>query len=302
MRLAVGLVGLVISTFLALPPVHAADEDATAEAAQVESPDTHDVTREQILQEIDATRETDPELAAEMERQFQQWESGELDLTAERQVAFEGSTANAGQGTPELIGPPVDGGTTGTMPSYMTPELRDQLFQVYDGVANGQVSEQEARAKAEEIMREHGIDSREMGRGYEGTEQEHREAFERAMEQMSPEAREQMEKFFEGREVEYREMGQGVEGHEMERGEFETMQREYELAAPEAPQREFEGATREYEAATREYEAATHEYEAPTREFEALTHEYEAPTREFEAAVREYEAPQHEYEGTPQPY
>ena len=291
----VGMVVASLGFFLLLaPPSHAADDDVTAEAAQVESGDTHDLTREQILQEIEATRATDPELAAEMEHQFQQWESGELDLTAERQVAFDASAGTPGQGVPELIGPPVDGATG--MPSYMTPELQDQLSQVYDGVASGQVSEQEARAKAEEIMREHGVDSREMGRGYEGTEQEHREAFERAMEQMSPEAREQMEKFFEGREAESREMGQGVEGHEMERGEFETMQREYELAAPEAPEHEFEASVHEYEAP----EAMEHEYEAPEAP-EAPEHEYEAPEG-YEAPEHEYEMPeQQQYEAPPQP-
>jgi len=221
MRMSIGVVGMVLSTFLALPPVHAADDDA-AEAAPVE---TDQVTREQILQEIEATRETDPELAAEMEEQFNLWESGQLDLTAERQVAFEGSTATGGQTGPELLGPPVELGTTGNMPSYMTPELRDQLFQVYDGVASGQVSEQEARAKAEEVLREHGIDPREMGPGHEGTSSEQREGFERAWEQMAPEAREQMEQFF-----------QEHEGSE---------------------------TTHEYEASEHEYEAPQHEYEAP---------------------------------------
>ena len=242
MRLSVGMVGIILGTFLALPTVHAADEDTTAEAAPVEA---DAVSREQILQEIEATRATDPELAAEMEQQFKLWESGQLDLTAGREMAFEGSAGatggtTTGQGVPELIGPPVDG-TTG-MPSYMTPELQDQLSQVYDGVASGQVSEQEARAKAEEIMREHGIEPREMGPGHEGTGSEQREAFERAMEQMSPEAREQMERVFQE--------------HEMDR---ETFEREYSLEhAFEAPERE-QGS----EAPQHEYEAPEHEYDAP---------------------------------------
>jgi len=304
MRMMMGVFGIgVLLTMSSVPSAWAADGDATAEAASVEPiavdtpaiehADTTDTTREQILQEIEAVRHTDPELAAEMEHQLELLESGELDLTeGTRDAALTapttgGTTLNVptlqGAGRlprTEMIGPPVGG--TGGMPDYMTPELREQLFNVFDGVGRGELTEEQARGQAEAIMREHGIDPREMGQGHEGAWEDRGEwdrpvvgepgepfeGVERAWEQMSPEAREQMERFFEGSE------------HEMSG-------------------REFEGATREFEAATREYEAATREYEAPT-------HEYEAPQHEYEAPQHEYEAPQHEYEmpegGTPQPY
>jgi len=261
MRVMLGVFGMGLAlTMSSVPSAWAADGDATAEAAfvepvavdtpAIEHADAMDTTREQILQEIESVRETDPELAAEMENQLQLLDSGELDLTGARDAAL---TAPTSEGATSLPGSATgqSGGGVGGMPSAMTPELREQLFDVFDSVGRGELTEDQARGQMETIMREHGIDSREMGQGYEGTEQEHREAFERAMEQMSPEAREQMER------------------------EFETFQREYELAAPESPEREFEASVHEYEApeAPEGYEAPEHEYEMPAQQ------QYEAPSQ-----------------------
>ena len=259
-------VGLGLGLFLAFPSAWAADE-STAEAAQVPMSADHP-TSEQILQAIETTRQTDPELAAEMENQLKLFESGELDLNAELGVQggttqgsdptaeVSGGIRNAGLGA-GLVGPPVEDGQNAT-PSYMTPELQGQLGSVFDRVATGELTEQEARAQAEAILQEHGIDPREMGPGHEGTfehegewQGDRGEGFERAyMEQMSPEAREQMEQFFS----------------EHEAGEQPTMDRET-----------FEREFGTFEAPTHEYEAVTHEYEAPMHEYEAPTHEYEMP-------------------------
>lgn len=339
MRVMMGVFGMgLLLTMSSVPSAWAADGDDAAEAASVE-PVAVEFDRAHILQEIESVRQTDPELAAEMESQLQLLESGELDLTeGARDVALTApttgdTTLNAptlrgaggfpsgtlGLGAPELIGPPVEG-TTGGMPDYMTPELREQLFNVFDGVGRGELTEDQARGQAEAIMREHGIDPREIGPGHErdgegwgrgiddGSVQfdrdfeqgeDYKASMEHAFEQMSPEAREQMEKFFEGHEGTSEREFDGFErefGTTTERS-FEAPMHEYEAAT-----REFEAATHEYEAATREFEAPMHEYEAATREYEAPTHEYEAPTHEYEAPQHEYEAPQHEYEGTPQPY
>ena len=300
MRLMMGVFGMgLLFTMSSVPSAWAADGDATAEAASVEpvavdapaieGVDTTDTAREHILQEIEAVRQTDPELAAEMEEQLKLLDSGQLDLTGGTNVAF---TAQASEGTTgllpgstglqnsagpqnatgrpgaELLGPPTEG-TGGGMPEYMTPELRDQLFNVFDGVGRGELTEDQARGQAEAILREHGIDPREMGQGHEGNlehaqgEWDQRggpsEGMERAGEQMSPEAREQMERFFES----------------------EGSSREFEGQAHEQMEREFESSQHEYEAATHDYEAPQHEYEAPE-------HEYEMPE-------------QQQYERPPQP-
>ena len=307
MRLMMGVFGMgLLFTMSSVPSAWAADGDATAEAASVEpvavdapaieGVDTTDTAREHILQEIEAVRQTDPELAAEMEEQLKLLDSGQLDLTGGTNVAF---TAQASEGTTgllpgstglqnsagpqnatgrpgaELIGPPTEG-TGGGMPEYMTPELRDQLFNVFDGVGRGELTEDQARGQAEAILREHGIDPREMGQGHEGFERDQgngeqrggsSEGMERAFEQMSPEGREQMERFFES-EGSSREF-EGQTHEQMER-EFETLQREYELAAPESPAREFESSQREYEA-PQGYEAPEREYQMPEQQ------QYERP-------------------------
>lgn len=270
--MGVGMVG--ISVFFVTPSVWAADE-STAEAAQVptgviEPAGVTEPTREQILQAIDATRQTDPELAAEMENQLRLFESGELDLRAEGGVphgttqegdvtlGVSGGIPNAGV-APGLVGPPVDGQQGEGMPSYMTPELREQLSTVFDRRGAGELTEEEARAQAETILQEHGVDPREVGPGHEGE-----------LEHMSPEAREQMEQFFS----------------EHEAGEQPTMDRET-----------FEREFGTFEAPTHEYEAVTHEYEAPIHEYEAPTHEYEAP--EFDQP--EYEPQGYDYQPPQQP-
>ena len=288
MRLMLGVVGLGLGLFLALPSAWAADE-STAEAAQVPTGVTEptgatEPTHEQILQAIEATRQTDPELAAEMENQLELFESGELDLRAEGGVPH--GTTQEGDVTLGVSGGIPNAGEG--MPSYMTPELREQLGNVFDRRAGGELTEEQARSQAEAIMQEHGIDPREMGLGHEDTEgqwQDDRgEGFERAyMEQMSPEAREQMERFFSDHEA----------------GEQPTMDREAferEFGTFEAPTHEYEGTVREYEAPAFEYEAPTHEYEAPIHEYEAPDQEYEAPEGpmppEYEPTEYDYQPPQ----------
>ena len=300
MRSMLGVVGLGLGLFLALPSAWAADE-STAEAAQVPTGVTEptgatEPTHEQILQAIEATRQTDPELAAEMENQLELFESGELDLRAEGGVPH--GTTQEGEITLGVSGGIPNAGEG--MPSYMTPELREQLSNVFDRRSGGELTEEQARAQAEAILQEHGIDPREMGPGHEGTfehegdwQGDRGEGFERAyMEQMSPEAREQMERFFSDHEA----------------GEQPTMDREAferEFGTFEAPTHEYEGTVREYEAPAFEYEAPAHEYEAPTHEYEAPTHEYEAPTHEYEApegpTAPEYEPPEYDYQPPQQP-
>lgn len=221
-------VGLWTLSFV--PSVWAADEP-TAEAAEVGSPTgTTPLDVDQLRAAI--ATEPDPELREAMQEQLELLESGQLDL--DRELALGAPELGAPGGAPELIGPPVDGNPS-TMPDYMTPELREQLFNVYDQVAAGGLSEQDARAQAEAILREHGIDPREVGPGHDREFDEHmREQFE----QMSPEAREQMEQYREQMES-YRE------------------QMEHEFHAPE---HEMESMTREYEAPLREQEAS---FEAP---------------------------------------
>ena len=262
--------------------VAASGTDTDQPAGEAAQPQTgaSQPTREQILQAIEATRQTDPELAAEMENQLKLFESGELDLRAEGAVShgrpqegdgvsqLSGGIRNAGAGA-GLVGPPVDGQQGEGMPSYMTPELQGQLGSVFDRVGTGELTEQEARAQAEAILREHGIDPQEMGSGREETgdhwQGDRGEGFERAyMERLSPEAREQMEQYFT----------------EHEAGEQPTMDRE----------------TFEREFGT--YEAPTHEYGAPTHEYEAPIHEYEAPGQpEHEMPP----APEYDYQPPQQP-
>lgn len=288
MRWMLGLFGAsVCSCLLICPSVRAADEE-TAEAAPV-SPT--DATREHILQEIETVRQTDPELAATMEEQLELYEAGELDLRAPELGAGESTgtqTLAMGEGSlqggglpggPQFVGPPVEG-DAGTMPSYMTPELREQLFNVYDQAAAGGLSEQEARTQAEAILQEHGIDPQEVGPGHE------REFNQEALEHMSPEAREQFEQYRE-------QMDQSREQGEQYR---EQMEHNYYGA----PEHEFETMTHESEATAHEYESPTQEYEATTHEYEAPAHEYEATAHEYETPAHEYEAPTHEYE-TPEP-
>jgi hypothetical protein len=262
MRWMMGVAGLALGVFLALPSAWAADDESTAEAAQVPTAVEHP-TRDQILQAIEETRLTDPELAAEMENQLQLLDSGELDLSAEGGVPHgttqEGDVTLGGSNRAPIgfVGPPVDEQGEG-MPSYMTPELQGQLGSVFDRVAAGELTEQEARAQADAILREHGIEVHDI----EVQDLDRGAGFERAyMEQMSPEAREQMERFFSEHEA----TEQPTFDREMFEREFST------------------------------FEAPTHEYEAPTYEYEAPMHEYEAPQfeqPEYEPQGYDYQPPQ----------
>lgn len=315
------LIIIACVTVVAAPSAWAAPEDAAAEAAQVQAPEAEDMALDHLRQAVAA--ETDPELRRVMEEQLQLVESGQLELGG-RELALGApagdTTGTSGSpregpipgglpmpgggqlGAPDLIGPPVE--DQGTLPEYMTPALREQLFNVYDQVSSGVLSEQEARTQAETILREHGIDPREMGPGHEGEGahegfgglREEGDGLDRAWEQMSPEAREQLERLHGGEDDEH--------APEVFRELFEREGLTYESAAREfdAPMREFEAQMREFEASDREYEAAGHEMEAPTREFEAPMREFEAMTREYEAPTHEYEAPTHEVEAPVREY
>lgn len=279
------VVGLALIQLFLVPTCWAADGGA-AEAAEVAVPDAASV--EHIREAIQA--ETDPELRQAMEEQLELLESGQLDLqTLERDRLTLGAPPIVTDGTGATGGGFPGGQSQG---ESLPPEVRAQLEQLFQEKGTGDPARDAAvRAEAEQILREHGIDPREMGLGHEGEweregshwQGDRGEGFERAyLEQMSPEAREQMERFFTEQEV----------------GEHSEVNRE-------AFQQEFETFQREYEATTNQYEAPTHEYEAPVNEYEAPTHEYEAPTHEYEAP--EYDSPEenapreYDYQPPPQP-
>jgi len=133
-----GMAVMILGFVLMVPSlVWAADGDAAASPTELT-----DATRAEILQTIEATRETDPELAAVMEEQLRQVESGEVPLhelvgpETDRGLAL-GAPDVAGRGglpadAPGLIGPPIAGGTAGG--NYLPPELGSGSF------ATGQVS------------------------------------------------------------------------------------------------------------------------------------------------------------------
>ena len=312
MGAAVGM-GLLFT----MAPVWAADGN-TAEAAQAGLSDT---TREHILQTIEATRQTDPELAAEMEKQLKLLESGQLDVHDLDATTHEGlalgappapgtTTAGAGASTggrladtlPNggsvgppvdvggpvgggLIGPPVDGGTShGQDPRFEQVQSDPRMQQVREQFESGQLSEDQAREKVFEVLRDHGIEPNN-GREWEHGN-ERGEGFEHALERMDPAAREQLERAYGGHETEAPEKYR------------EIFEREYRSAEPtgehESLERAFEGPQIEHasEAATREYEAPTHDYQAPERTYEAPEREYQAPQPESQP---------HEYQGSPQP-
>ena len=305
MRCVAALLGLSAGALVVGWPSVWAAEETTAETA---TRSMSEVDREHVLQSIEATRQTDPELAAEMEQQLQLLNSVGLSLQdlegADRGMAL-GAAPGAGELTGGLpgatsvpmpvvdtgrgqIGPPGDRSTSGeSLPPEARKEL-EALFQQGTGDPNSE-KDRELREQAHEILERYGIDPREMGPDRE----DHGEMFqgsERAWEQMAPEAREQMERFYGGREAE--SFGRDAASHGVER-EGMTSER-----ASEAPTHEHEGATREFEAPTHEYEAATREFEGAVREYEAPAREFEAPTHDVEAQTHEYEAPTHE-EGAP---
>ena len=326
-RWIVGMGSLGISLLSALPVVHAAADAASAPdepALDASQGGTSNATLDQLRTAIEA--ETDPELKDVMKEQLKLVESGQLDLhTLETPGTERGGAQGAGTQAPldpntghrlvdglpngGLVGRPVDlgappgsGGSGGTIGppgegnggtlNYMTPELREQLFTVYDGVANGKMTEQEARAKAEGILQEHGLDPHEVGPAHdsldhqgmhEGTNAglERSEGFDRvAMEHMSPEAREQMERFSGDHEMDRPEQPRELLEHEAtghDPREFETLER-----ADETP-------THEYEAASRE--AVSHEYEAPVHDDEA-SQPHEGPEQQEQAPHPESQHPE----------
>ena len=85
MRWTIGVVTLGARVFLAIPAVSAAADEAAAEATHPLSEEN----RQQILQTIEATRQTDPELATEMENQLKLLESGQLNLNDNDFFAFD---------------------------------------------------------------------------------------------------------------------------------------------------------------------------------------------------------------------
>ena len=316
MRLwAVAVVGM--ACFVMTPATWAADGSATDSAAA----GIADTTRDQVLQEIEATRQTDPELAKEMEAQLGLLESGELTLPQPK--AYEGGLAlgappsdvlggtnmNPQGNFKGMNGAPVGGdGTAGSEQErrFMQVQSDPRMEDVRRQLEGGQLSEQQAREKVFEVMRDYGVDpnnGREgaEGRGgYEGRgngehdskSQERGEGLERSWEQMSPEAREQMERLFTGHEGDQPEMTR--EGFEREAG---SMERHFEgrenenHAGPEMIEREFQGGMERSSETPERFEAPTREFESPTREFESPTRDLESPAREVEAPTDEHEAP-----------
>lgn len=314
-----------VSLTVACLPVHAADGE-TAEAAEVTAAD---VSHEHILQTIEATRQTDPELAAEMERQFDLYESGRMEASelSGRDLAV-GAPPESGEGRsdPRLVGPPVEAGRSGADQAVFEQVQSDPRMQeTRRQFEAGEITEGQAREQVSGVLRDHGIEpnngrewegagmggesGREQGEGGFSREFHNEGRFDtegRGYEHMSPEAREQMERFFgpEGdadrasfeRDSTMQEEGpEGAErdfGRMMER-EFGGSERsmEYERSM-EGMERSFEGPMREFESQTREFESPERSFESAGREYEAPTREYEAPTREYEAPTREYEAPE----------
>ncbi len=302
------LTGIALMFLSIVPSVFAADGDAAPAAGVLD-----DAGRQQILQTIEATRATDPELAAEMEQQLQLLESGQFDPRAiESEHGRPGGAvpgeALAGALPSSLprggyVGPPVDGGS-GIGPrgnESLPPEVRSQLEQLFREQGTGDPAKDgHVREQAEKILREHGIDPREVGPGHEGWEGrgwqdangdnlddrtgsvgdargrgldrdllDRGAGIERSWEQMSPEAREQLERFYGDHE-----------GTAPEAREYEAYRELFEREAGTLPQ---------------EHETLERAFEAPT----APVHEYEAPAYEGTPHEPTYEAPQ--YEAPPQP-
>lgn len=292
-----GRIGVSLGLLLGFAsPAWAADDAAEAASA------TTDASREQILQTIETTRQTDPALAEEMERQLGLMDSGDLKLSLP-----EGESDRTTLGGPEalgapgLIGPPGEDDQSGGDPRFQAVQSDPRMQAVREQFEAGNLTEGQAREQVFEVLRDYGIEPAggrewEHGQGSQDGEGKTQEGFERAWEHMSPEAHEQMERLYE----------QGGERSEGERQTFERMfesiERQYESPEHEAttgtreyeaPTHEVGSTTREVESVTREYEATTRDYETPARESQTTTHEYEAPTREYQMPEppREYEAP-----------
>ncbi len=323
----------VAITLVTSPLAWAADDEGTVEAAQTEVAPT---TREHILQAIEDTRQTDPELAREMEAQLELLNTGELSppsleapetgLSLGAPPTDVSSSSNVPRSQGFMGSTPLGGDNTNLSERdrlFMQVQSDPRMEDVRRQFEGGQISPDQAREKVFDVLRDYGIEPNEgrewgsaegrmmNGEGFrEGLGMESHPGGERSWEQMSPEAREQMERFFghEGDSPEDRpEMMH--EGFDREMGTseryFEGRENEYH-SGPEVIEREraFESMDRSFEA-----EAPTHEYESSTHEFESPTHEYQAPQNE--PAEHEMpgpmeppsqaELPQQEYQAPPQP-
>lgn len=225
-----GLGLLFFIMMIGSPSAFAADGDGVVEAAPSHTDaGLEHATRDRILHTIDATRQTDPELAVEMERQLHLMDSGEATLTpSERDLQGGTPTAEAasgevfgvpgGTGAPELIGPPVEG--PANFEQVQSDPRMEDVRRQFEG---GQLSEDQAREKVFEVLRDHGVEPNE------GREWEHQ-----------GERTESMERLFE---------------HEGERSEALREAFERELGTPE---RSLETPEHMPESAE-----PPHEYEAP---------------------------------------
>lgn len=246
-RVGIGFISflsVLLLLVMGIPSASAADTEAASADATLDG-----AGREHILQTIEATRASDPELAAEMERQFELMETGE----APRETS--GDILGDRLGAPELIGPPVD--TSGNFEEVQADPRMQDIHQQFEG---GQLSEDQAREKMFDVLRDHGIEPND---GHEWEHQgEHGEGLERAFEHMSTEGREHMESM---------ERETGPMERMVERESMESMERMVE------------------------HESMEHEVESPEREFEAPMRESEAPVRESNAPMPEHdtEAPEH---------
>lgn len=320
-RIGSMMVGVSLALCMGHVSARAADGAEAAEPAVADHA-VIDPALEQIRTTINA--ETDPELRAAMEEQFHLLETGQLELTDRELGQGAAGVTDAPTGgrvadplsSSGPLGPSTDVGVGLRSDESLPAEARTRLEHLFQEEGTGNPAQDgEVRAKAEEILKEYGIDPKEFGPGHEGdherggfdrgwsdqggdnpddhggsvmdgigrgdyeTRGQEDVGLERAFEQMSPEAHEQMERFDQEREMEH-----GVEGPMHER---------------DASMREFEAPT--FEAPAREYEAPTHDSEAPQHEYEAPQQEYE--TSEHEAPQQEYHAPEqmeHEYQ-PPQP-
>jgi len=246
--------GIGLGLLFVIPSVRAADGDAAQAAVS-------DVNRDQVLQTIEATRQSDPELAAEMERQLELMEAGEEVEGPERaaehlreaisHLETEGKTEEATR-LNEVLGKLERGEITPEQCQLEAREILGEDFEAFERddllvgppveVGTGEYLPPEARAQLEKLFQEKGTGDptkdahvREEAErilreyGIEHPDWEHEGEWEKGdrKEHMSPEAREQMERFHEYEHPEvYRETFEREPG---------TIERAYE-----APERTYE--------------------------------------------------------------
>jgi len=271
-----------VGLFLIIPSAWAAD-DETAEAAVT------DAARQHLLETIEATRQTDPALANEMERQLDMLDAGELRLSGDQDEAL-GAPALDGErlggvgGDGLLVGPPVEGGGLSEHdPRVQQVQSDPRMQEIREAYESGQLTESQALERTFEVLRDHGMEPAE-GREWDHEGMTH-EGFERAYERMAPEAREQMERLFE---------------HEGERPGMEHEAFERYL---ESPERSTESP--EHELGDRESDMLERSSEIPERYLESPERASEAPERVSEAPEHDVQPPEFEqeqqYEPPPQP-